>query len=82
MAAKTKARKSRAEREIERMAESGYKWPRPTRHSIYVYPAQLDMIDQICRDWHTTRREVFLTAIQNYIHAYITWRDSDKEGGR
>ena len=68
-------RKSEAEHEFERSCESGYEWPRARRISIYIYPAQMKMIDEISRVWKKKRRDVFFEAIQQYIGFYWRWKN-------
>jgi len=65
--------------EWERMNESGYDWPKPIRISIYIYPAQLKMIEEIARTWKQKKRDVFLQAIQTHIGFYANWK-ADKTG--
>jgi len=40
------------------------------RIPIYIYEAQMEKIDEICRKRKKTRRIVFFEAIQNYISLY------------
>jgi hypothetical protein len=70
-----KKRESRAEREVEAMTESGYQWPRPERRSVYLYPVQWKMIDEISRTWKKKKRDVFFEAIQQYIGFYVAWKN-------
>lgn len=77
----TKPRRSKAEREIELMAESGYRFPKPIRRSFYVYPVQMEMMKEISREWKMSLREVFLEAVQFYIHSFLDWRDGEEGGG-
>lgn len=65
--------------EWEKMSESGYRWPKPERISIYIYPAQLKMIEEISRVWKKKKRDVFFEAIQGYIGYYLEWKRK-KEG--
>jgi len=44
---------------------------RPIRISIYVYPTQLEMIDEIALKRSKSRRRIFLEAVQTYIGSYI-----------
>ena len=37
------------------------------RISIYIYIAQLEKIEEICRKRKKTKRRIFFEAIQNYI---------------
>ncbi len=43
---------------------------KPLRISIYVYPAQLRIINEICSRRNKTKRRIFLEAIQSYIALY------------
>lgn len=47
-----------------------YDQDRPKRISIYIYPTQMNMIDEICETRRKTKRWVFFEAIQSYIGAY------------
>ncbi|MFW6173288.1 MAG: hypothetical protein ACOC5T_06035 [Elusimicrobiota bacterium] len=40
------------------------------RIPVYIYDAQMEKIDEICRKRKKTRRIVFFEAIQNYISLY------------
>lgn len=40
------------------------------RIPIYIYEAQMEKINEICRKRKKTRRIVFFEAIQNYISLY------------
>jgi hypothetical protein len=46
----------------------------PIRISVYIYPAQLRIIEEICKKREKTKRWVFFEAIQSYIGAYIKGR--------
>lgn len=50
--------------------QSGYESNRARRISIYIYPAQLKIIEEICKKRMKTKRLVFFEAIQGYIGAY------------
>ncbi|NQT80264.1 MAG: hypothetical protein HQ555_07745 [Candidatus Aminicenantes bacterium] len=43
----------------------------PRRISIYMYPAQLNMIEEIIEKRQKTKRWVFMEAIQTYIGHYL-----------
>ena len=75
------AHRSKAEDEIELMAESGYRWPFPERRSVYLYPAQWKMLDEISRTWKKKKRDIFFEAIQQYIGFYIAWKNDAGKGG-
>lgn len=51
--------------------QSECKSDRPKRISIYIYPAQLKLIEEICKKRKKTKRLVFFEAIQSYIGAYL-----------
>lgn len=55
---------------VKRPRESTYDWEKAKRISIYIYPAQLKLIEEICRKRKKSKRQVFLEAIQAYIGAY------------
>jgi len=65
----------------EDVHESGYNWPRPKRISIYLYPAQIKMIEEISRVWKKKKRDVFFEAIQQYIGFYIDWKNQPSKKG-
>jgi len=65
----------------EDMHESGYAWPHPVRISIYIYPAQMKMIDEISRVWKKKKRDVFFECIQQYIGFYVDWKNRPVEKG-
>ena len=44
---------------------------KPKRISVYIYPAQLRMIETICKKRGKTKRWVFFEAVQSYIGAYL-----------
>jgi hypothetical protein len=71
--------KKDAAQEWEKTIESGYKWPNPERIKIYIYPAQLKMIEEISRVWKIKKRDIFFEAIQAYIGYYAQWKEK-KEG--
>jgi hypothetical protein len=73
--------RTKAEDECERMAESGYKWPNPERIKIYIYPAQMKLIEEISRVWKKKKRDIFFEAIQQYIGVYISWKNDVGKGG-
>ena len=50
---------------------SGHNSNRPKRISIYIYPTQLNMIEEIARKRKKTKRWIFMEAIQSYIGAYL-----------
>ncbi|KPK77298.1 MAG: hypothetical protein AMJ89_02655 [candidate division Zixibacteria bacterium SM23_73] len=50
--------------------QSGHYLDGPKRISIYIYPAQMQMIERICETRRKTKRWVFFEAIQSYIGAY------------
>jgi len=56
---------------MNRKYQSEYKSDRPKRISIYIYPAQLKLIEEICKKRKKTKRLVFFEAIQSYIGAYL-----------
>jgi hypothetical protein len=71
--------KKKIENEWELMHESGYTWPQPERISIYIYPAQMKMIEEISRTWKKKKRDVFFEAIQQYIGFYVDWKNRPAE---
>ncbi len=73
--------KSPAEREVEAMTESGYQWPKPERIKIYIYPAQLRLIEEISRTWKKKKRDIFFEAVQQYIGFYVVWKNRADEDG-
>ncbi|MBN1270901.1 MAG: hypothetical protein JXB26_01405 [Candidatus Aminicenantes bacterium] len=48
-----------------------YDFGKPKRISIYIYPAQLQIIESICKKRNKTKRMIFFEAIQNYIGTYF-----------
>jgi hypothetical protein len=72
-------RRTKTESEIERMTESGYRWPFPERRNIYLYPAQWKMLDEISRVWKKKKRDIFFEAIQQYIGVYVEWKNGPPE---
>jgi len=50
---------------------SGYEFDRAKRISIYIYPSQLRMIEEIANKRKKRKRWVFMEAIQNYIGTYL-----------
>lgn len=79
---KEKIISKKAQQKWEDLFQSGYGWPRPERISIYIYPAQLKMIEEIARVWKRKKRDVFLEAIQQYIGFYVEWKNQPaKKGG-
>lgn len=57
--------------EYENIHQLDHDWGKPKRISVYIYPAQLQMIERICEKRKKTKRWVFFEAIQSYIGAYI-----------
>lgn len=55
--------------------QSGYVWPDPQRIKIYIYPAQMKMIEEISRVWKKKKRDIFFEAIQTYIGFYVEWKN-------
>jgi len=51
--------------------QSVYESDKTKRISIYIYPAQLNIIEEICKKRKKTKRWVFLEAIQTYIGHYL-----------
>jgi hypothetical protein len=70
-----KAISKKVRKEWEELFQSGYEWPKPKRISIYIYPAQMRMIEEIARVWKKKKRDVFLEAIQTYIGFYFEWKN-------
>jgi len=68
--------------EWEETHESGYEWPKPERISIYIYPAQMKMIEEISRVWKKKKRDVFFEAVQIYIGYYVEWKNRPAEKGK
>ena len=56
-----------------------YPVERPVKHSIWIYPAQLKMIDEISRVWEKEKRIIFYEAIQQYIGQYWQWKNQKKK---
>jgi len=48
-----------------------YSADKAKRISIYIYPAQLKMIEKISKKRKKTKRQIFLEAIQSYIGAFL-----------
>ena len=65
----------------EAMQESGFVWPKPERIKIYIYPAQMKMIEEIALTWKKKKRDVFFEAIQQYIGFYVDWKNRPVEKG-
>ena len=57
--------------ELSKKTEYGYKGERAKRISIYLYPAQLEMIEKICKKRGKTKRWIFMEAIQIYIGMFL-----------
>jgi hypothetical protein len=77
----TKAKKTiskKAVRKWESLFQSGYEWPNPVRISIYIYPAQMRMIEEISRVWKKKKRDIFLEAVQQYIGLYYGWKNQPR----
>jgi len=55
---------------MKKKYQSGYESDRAKRISIYIYPSQLRMIEEICKKRKKTKRWVFFEAVQTYIGAY------------
>lgn len=68
-------RRRTAGEEWEGMVESGYQWPRPFRVSVYIYPVQMKMLEEIARVWKKKKRDVFFEAFQTYIGYYVEWKN-------
>jgi len=62
--------------EWESMCQSGYSWPRPFRIKVYIYPAQMKMIEEISHVWKKKKRDVFFEAFQQYIGFYVGWKNA------
>jgi len=48
-----------------------HNWGKPKRISVYIYPAQLNMIETICEKRRKTKRWIFFEAVQSYIGAFL-----------
>jgi len=57
--------------ECEDINQSDHDWGKPKRISVYIYPAQLQMIEMICEKRKKTKRWVFFEAVQSYIGAFL-----------
>jgi len=57
--------------EYEDMDQSSHDWGKAKRISVYIYPAQLQMIERICEKRKKTKRWVLFEAIQSYIGAFL-----------
>ncbi len=55
---------------MKKKYQLGYESDRAKRISIYIYPAQLKIIEEICKKRKKTKRWVFFEAVQGYIGAY------------
>ena len=64
----------------EGLESSGYDWPRPERISIYIYPAQMKIIEEISKVWKKKKRDIFFEAVQQYIGYYVEWRQRKEAG--
>ena len=64
----------------EDLESSGYDWPTPQRIKIYIYPAQMKMIEEISRVWKRKKRDIFFEAVQQYIGYYVEWRQKKEAG--
>lgn len=76
---KEKTISKKVQQEWEDLFQSGYGWPNPVRISIYIYPAQLKMIEEIVRVWKKKKRDVFFEAVQQYIGYYYQWKNQPRE---
>ena len=55
---------------MKKKYQSIYESDRAKRISIYIYPAQMKIIEEICKKRRKTKRWVFFEAVQTYIGAY------------
>jgi len=59
--------------------QSGYGWPHPKRISIYLFDAQIKMLEEIAKDKGIRKRHVFFEAIQFYIGTYLRQKKEREE---
>jgi len=63
--------KSKVEREAEAREESGYQGRGPVRVKVYIFPGQLDAIEEIAEKRGIRKRQAFFECFALYIGTYL-----------
>lgn len=71
---------SKESQEWDETLESSYVWEHPKRKSIYIFDAQLRMLQKIAKERNMRMRHVFFECFQLYIGTYLTQeKESDEK---